>query len=75
MGIRVVVEEGESIKDALNRLYREMQDAWVYEEMMIHADFESHGAKRRLKRRLAKQRQQDWEIWERLKRKFRNQLR
>src|SRR4051812_3277484 len=70
MGIRVVVRDGESIKQALSRLRREMQDACVFEELMIHLEFESHGAKRRMKQRLAKQRAQDLVIWERLQRKF-----
>jgi ribosomal protein S21 len=73
MGVRVVVSEGESIKQALARLRREMQDACVFDELMIHADFDSHGTKRRLKQRLAKQRSQDLVIWERLQRKFHRQ--
>ena len=70
MGIRIVVTDGESIKQSLGRLHREMDAACVFEELMIHADFESHAAKRRLKQRLAKQRERERVIGERLQRKF-----
>jgi ribosomal protein S21 len=67
MNVRVVVREGEAIQNALRRLKQALQDARVFDEIMIHADFESHRAKRRLKRILAKQRAQDWAFWERLR--------
>ena len=66
MSLRVVVSEGESVAVALRRLKQKMQDGGVFDEMMIHAYFESHQAKRRMKRALARQRRRDRVAWERL---------
>lgn len=66
MSVRVVVGDGETVANALRRLKQRMQDGGVFDEMMIHAHFESHRAKRRLKMALAKQRAQDRAAWERL---------
>jgi ribosomal protein S21 len=65
MSVRVVVRDGESVAVAFRRLKQRMQDGGVFDEMMIHACFESHRAKRRLKRALAKQRGRDRAAWER----------
>jgi ribosomal protein S21 len=67
MNVRVTVKKGESIKNALLRLKQEMQDASVFDEIMIHRDFESHRAKRRLKTNLARQRALDWTVIERMR--------
>jgi ribosomal protein S21 len=66
MNARVVVGEGEAVRVALIRLKHRMGDGGVFTEMMIHSRFESHGAKRRLKRILARQRRRDREAWEKL---------
>jgi ribosomal protein S21 len=64
MSVRVVVSEGESVAVAIRRLKQRVQDGGIYDEMMIHAHFESHRAKRRLKRLLSRQRNWDRVAWQ-----------
>ena len=66
MSVRVIVSESESVAVAFRRLKQRMQEGGVFDDMMIHLSFESHRAKRRLKRALAGQRARDRAAWERL---------